>query len=278
MAQYTPLWGNHLSPQRRRTVKILTILFIVALLISVGWSIMLNISRRYTASIDLADVKMIQLEEPAEGAPCAVVHTTVGDMTFLLYPEEAPQAVENFTNLVESSYYDNTYVFRVEEDVFFAAGSPNADGTLAEGASDTAAESVPRELSQNLWPLRGALCALTTKAEGGFWQRLSGTQEYFNGSRFLVLDSIEMTDEIVEGLRSSSEEENPVAEALIEQGGIPNYAQQMTIFGQLIDGWDVLETITNAPLTGEEGAMRPQEDIQIKSVEMQAYTQKTADS
>ena len=52
----------------------------------------------------------------------------------------------------------------------------------------------------------------------------------------------------------------------------------MTIFGQLIDGWDVLETITNAPLTGEEDAMRPQEDIQIKSVEMQAYTQKTADS
>ena len=78
-----------------------------------------------------------------------------------------------------------------------------------------------------------------------------------------------MTDEIKEGLRSGDNDAmNQVGEAYISQGGIPNYAQQITVFGQLTDGFDVLDAVTSAELTGEEGAQRPEKDILIESVEI----------
>lgn len=258
------------TPSTARTVKILSILIAVSLVLALLCSVWYSVSKDISARVNLDEVKLVQLEEPEEGDPVAIMHTTVGDMFFLLYPDECPLAVANFTQLAQSGYYDNTYVFRVEQNVFFSGGSPNADGSLAEGGSDQPQENVERELTQNMWPFRGALCSLTTGSEQGFWKLLTGTQKTFNGSRFLVVDSIEMTEEIINGLQEG-EEDNPVADAFVKYGGIPNYSQQMTVFGQLYDGFSVLETITGATLTGEENAMRPVEDIMITSVEIVEY-------
>ena len=42
----------------------------------------------------------------------------------------------------------------------------------------------------------------------------------------------------------------------------------MTVFGQLIDGFDVLDAITGAEVEGETGETRPKDEIRIKSVEI----------
>ncbi|MGN0647001.1 MAG: peptidylprolyl isomerase [Oscillospiraceae bacterium] len=259
------------TPSTARTVKILSILIAVSLVLALLCSVWYSMSKDISATVKLDEVRLVQLEDPKEGDPAAIMHTTAGDMLFLLYPDECPLAVANFTQLAESGYYNDTYVFRVEQDVFFSGGSPKADGSLAEGGMDDPRENVERELTQNMWPFRGALCSLTTGSESGFWKLLTGTQKTFNGSRFLVVDSIEMTEEIVSGLQEG-EKENPVADAFVEHGGIPNYSQQLTVFGQLYDGFEVLDAITGAALTGEENAMRPVEDIMITSVEIVSYS------
>lgn len=265
----SPLAGG--ASSTARTVKILSILIAVSLVLALLCSVWYSISHDITATVKLDEVAMVQLEEPQEGAPVAIMHTTAGDMLFLLYPEECPKAVANFTQLAESGYYDNTYIFRVEQDIFFSGGSPNADGSLDETAVSSAQEKVERELTPNLWPLRGALCSLTTGSDTGFWKLLTGTQKYYNGSRFLVVDSIEMTEEIKNGLLEG-EEDNPVAQAFVNHGGIPNYSQQLTVFGQLYDGFSILDAITGTALEGEEGAMRPTEDIIITSVEITTFS------
>ncbi len=259
------------TPSTARTVKVLSILIAVTLVLALLCSVWYTMSKDITATVKLDEIKLVQLETPENGDPAAIMHTTAGDMLFLLYPDECPLAVANFTQLAESGYYDNTYIFRVEQDVFFSGGSPNADGSLQEGGINEPQENVERELTQNMWPFRGALCSLTTGSETGFWKLLTGTQKSFNGSRFLVVDSIEMTEEIVNGLLEG-EEDNPVADAFVDLGGIPNYSQQLTVFGQLYDGYEILDTITGAALTGEEGAMRPAEDIMITSVEIVEYS------
>ena len=166
---------NPMNPRRARLAKTLSMIAVFTLLGSVLLGVLSSLTGRYTTVLNTDDIELIQLDPPADGAPKAVVHTTAGVLTFVLYPDECPETVANFCQLAESGYYDGTYVFRVEPDVFFSAGAPNPDGSLAEGAADTAQEHVPRELSAKLWPLRGALCALTTKTEGGVWARRSSS-------------------------------------------------------------------------------------------------------
>lgn len=57
----------------------------------------------------------------------------------------------------------------------------------------------------------------------------------------------------------------PIIEAYKEKGGTPWLDQKHTVFGQLIDGENVAETIQSV----EKNTMdKPNEDITIKSVEI----------
>lgn len=258
------------SPQQKsKLVKGLLIVFTLTLISSFGMALLSNMTGGYSAVLDTKDIALIQLDPPKKGDPLAVMHTTAGDMTYALYPDECPETVAAFCRLAREGYYNDTYVFRVEPQIFFSGGGKNPDGTLSEADAADARERIPQELSPKLWPLRGSLCALETKTEGGFWKTLTKTRDHFNGSRFLVVDTVEMTEDLIEGLRSVDDDGmRQVADALIEHGGIPNYAQQLTIFGQLLDGFDVLDTITDAKVTGEAGRQKPAEEILITGIEI----------
>ncbi|MDD7556882.1 peptidylprolyl isomerase [Ruminococcus sp.] len=223
----------------------------------------------YTSTVDLAKVNLIQLEEPKPEDPVAVIRTSLGDISVRLFPEEAPNAVNNFEELAKAGFYDDTYVFQLEPEIYFAAGSKTPEGELGD-AYNEANESVEREISDNLWPFRGALCALTTKSDTGFWKMLTDRVKYYNGSRFILVDSIEFTDELVTEMYGNNPD-NKVARAFEQLGGVPNYSQQMTIFGQTYAGFDVLDAITEAAVTGEENQKRPAEEIRILTVEITTY-------
>ena len=255
--------------QKPKLVKGLLIVFTLTLLSSFGMALLSNMTGGYTSVLDDAEIELLQLDPPKSGDTLAVMHTTAGDMTYLLYPEQCPQTVAAFCKLAEEGYYDNTYIFQVEPQIFFSGGGKAQDGTLSEADAANPRERIPKELSPKLWPLRGALCALDTKTEGGFWKTLTKTRDAFTGSRFLVVDTVEMNEEMQAGLRSvDSDAMKSVGEAFIEYGGIPNYSQQIAIFGQLQDGFDILDAITDAKVTGENAAKKPAEDIIITGIEI----------
>ncbi|MBQ5334992.1 MAG: peptidylprolyl isomerase [Oscillospiraceae bacterium] len=261
------LTGSAAPKGKKRIVKILTICAVFTLLGSLLFSGVYSAMSGYSSVIDADDVEMIQLEPPKSGDDAAVIRTTAGDLTFVLYPSVCPEAVANFKNLAETGYYDNSYVFSVVPDVYFEAGSPNADGSLKESDLSKPCERIPREASAKLWPLRGALCAPTTTADTGFFKSLFGKQSFYNGSRFLVADTVEMTEEMQSGLREN-QKLSAVADAFIEHGGIPNFSMQMTVFGQLTDGFDVLDAITGSETVSEGEISRPKDEIRILSVEI----------
>ena len=262
-------------PDKRKVVRGLLIVLTITMLSSFGLGLWANLTSDYKTVLNYEDIDLIQLEPPQSGAKAAVIHTSLGDMQFTLYPEECPQTVGSFIALAESGYYDNTYVFELAPSVFFAGGAVTPQGDLPAGKAGTAQEHIPQELSAKLWPFRGALCAMQTANEGGFWKTLTQTRDTFTGSRFLVCNSIEMDEEIQEGLRSiENDAMKRVGEAFIEHGGIPNYAQQLTVFGQLTEGFDVLDAITAAEVGPGEDAgdgvtiTRPKDEIRILSVEI----------
>lgn len=223
----------------------------------------------FTSTVDLGKVELVQLEEPKPEDPVAVIRTSLGDISVRLFPEEAPNAVQNFEELAKAGYYDDTYVFQLEPKVYFAAGSKTPDGELGDAYKEEN-ESVEREISDNLWPFRGAMCALTTKSDTGFWDLFLDKTKYYNGSRFILVDSIEFTQELIQEMYGDNPD-NKVARAFEQLGGVPNYSQQMTIFGQTYAGFDVLDAITEAAYTGTEDRKTPAEEIRIKTVEITTY-------
>ena len=248
-------------------------LFASAVISFAGVSCMQFMSRSDTIYIDTDTLELVQTEPPKEGDTIAVIKTSLGDIKAVLYPEYAPNAVKNFTELAESGFYDNTYVFQSEPGVYFGAGCHNKNGELGSDY-DEKRETVTQEIHQNLWPFRGALCSMTTGREGGFFKQAFGDSKTLNGSRFAVLNTMTFSEEDKQTLKETNES---VAEVFIEKGGVPNISQKITVFGQAYEGFDVIDKLTDLEVeVSEEDEERkiPVEDITIETIEIETYSQK----
>ena len=175
--------------------------------------------------------------------------------------------MKNFTELAESGYYDGTYVFDSVSGAYSSAGAPNKDGSV----NDKSHEAVARELHENLWPFKGAVCSMTTSVDKGVKEFLFGGGKYFNGSRFTIVNTIEFDDQMKEDIRTVSESKE-LGEAFIKKGGIPNFSQQMTVIGQTYEGLDVVEKLASLETVEGGSYSTPKEDIMIISVKIDKYS------
>ncbi|MBE6825305.1 MAG: peptidylprolyl isomerase [Ruminococcus sp.] len=236
------------------------------------------ISQENYSYVDVDTLELVQTQEIEQGAPIAIIRTTAGEMRAVLYPEQAPKTVESFIALAESGYYNDSYVFEQKADVYFAAGSPNPDGSLGDQGKEEY-EKIPRELHQNLWPFKGALCVMNTTVEGGFFDRLFGDSTYYTGSRFMVIGSMDFEDEaFVTEFREASGSEL-IADAFIERGGVPNFSQQQAVFGQVYAGFDVLDALLAAEVeetTNAGGYTPPVEECRILEISIGSYSEEDA--
>ncbi|MDE6101719.1 MAG: peptidylprolyl isomerase [Ruminococcus sp.] len=258
------------NTRNRNFMKTLIILMIGMGLLTLGLMLMENVrdnNNTYVA-IDVNSLDLVQLEEPKENDPIAIVETTLGEIRFVLYPDYSPNAVRNFTELAESGYYDNTYFYNSESGVYSSAGSKEKDGAYAQG---NACERIERELSQDLWSFKGAVCCATTDFERTFKEKLFGGGTYYCGSRLNFLNTIEFTDELKQQMRASDTSEKLV-EAFIEKGGVPNFSQQMTVIGQVYEGLDVVEKLASLESSDNGNYKIPDDDIMIISVKTDVYS------
>lgn len=222
--------------------------------------------------IDPETVKLIQLEGPKEGDPIAIVDTDLGEFRMVLYPDYSPLAVKNFTELAEAGYYNDSYVYDSGSGAYASMGAVQKNGELPVGY-DTSRELIPRELHQDLWPLRGTVMSVATAGKRNLKEMLLGGAPFYSGSRFVVVDSIEFTPELEEELRGISTIEG-LSDAFIEKGGVPNFSQQMTVIGQTYEGFDVIDALTTLE-TNDNGAYHiPAEEVKIKTVTISTYTEK----
>lgn len=229
-----------------------------------------EVNNTYIA-INAETMELIQLNKPQEGDPVAIVDTTLGEFRFVLYPEQSPNAVQNFIDFAESGYYDGTYVFHSESGVYSAAGSKTKTGEMPEDY-DVSRELIERELNQNLWTFKGTICSMNTTVERSFKEKIFGGGKYYNGSRFAIINTIEFDDETSQQLLEYSESKE-LGQAFIDNGGIPNFAQQMTVIGQTYEGFDVIEALANLETENSGVYKIPKEDIMINSVIITEYSE-----
>jgi cyclophilin family peptidyl-prolyl cis-trans isomerase len=63
----------------------------------------------------------------------AVMHTTMGDMTFMLLPKEAPMTVNNFVFLARDGYYNDVVFHRIVKGFMIQSGDPTGTGAGTPG-------------------------------------------------------------------------------------------------------------------------------------------------
>lgn len=65
----------------------------------------------------------------SKGSNQVCIHTTMGDITLQLHPDECPKTVENFVTHARNNYYNNTIFHRVIKEFMIQGGDPKGDGT-----------------------------------------------------------------------------------------------------------------------------------------------------
>lgn len=63
----------------------------------------------------------------------AIIKTNLGDMTFVLYTDKAPNTTKNFIDLSKKGFYNNLIFHRVIKDFMIQGGDPKGDGTGGPG-------------------------------------------------------------------------------------------------------------------------------------------------
>lgn len=74
-----------------------------------------------------------QMKKSARLKDEAVLHTSMGDITFEFFSDDAPNTVDNFIKLSESGFYNGLLFHRVIEHFMIQSGDPNGDGTGGPG-------------------------------------------------------------------------------------------------------------------------------------------------
>lgn len=192
-----------------------------------------------------------QLAKPTIKDTVAVMHTTMGDITILLFPEVAPKAVENFVTHARDGYYNGIIFHRVIKDFMIQGGDPTGTGM---GGESIWGRSFKDEFSPLLHNYRGALC-------------MANAGPNTNGSQFFIVQADTVPANMLEQMKEMPDSFPPECrEAYEKLGGTPWLDYRHSVFGQVVEGMEVVDAIANAE-TGEGD--KPLEDISVIGIDIQ---------
>ena len=195
----------------------------------------------------------VQLKIPGSGDTVAVMHTSMGDIKILLFPERAPKTVENFVTHSKNGYYDGLKFHRVINDFMIQGGDPRGNGT---GGESIWGGSFAGEFDEQLHNLRGALS-------------MANSGPNTNGSQFFIVQAKEVPANMLEQMKELSDRGFPqdIVNAYGEMGGTPWLDFRHTVFGQVFEGMDTVDAIACVKTVSDV----PCEDVIINSIEIIEY-------
>jgi peptidyl-prolyl cis-trans isomerase B (cyclophilin B) len=180
------------------------------------------------------------------------IETALGSIEIKLY-DNTPLHKANFEKLVENQVYDGVLFHRIIQNFMIQGGDPATKGSdYVEG------ETIPAEFVPENFHKKGALAAARTGDMVNPEKRSSPTQFYIVQGKTYTDDELKYFEEY--GGKSWTAEQKEIYKTV---GGTPFLDQDYTVFGEVVNGLDVLDKIAAVPTLPND---RPVENISIIKV------------
>lgn len=193
----------------------------------------------------------IQVSAPQR---CLVrMETPFGFMTFWLY-DGTPKHRDNFLRLIDEGFYDSLQFHRVIEGFMVQGGDPNSRGAGPEKSLGAGGPgyTLEAEIMDTVVHIRGALAAARLPDNINPDKRSSGSQFYIVQGTSQDEENL-LRQEADRGFRYQKKQ----VQAYLEHGGSPQLDREYTVFGQLIEGFDVLNKIAAVPKDEQDRPVEP---------------------
>ncbi len=215
-----------------------------------------------------------------------------GTIKAVLFPEAAPVGVTNFQKLADSGYFKGLTIHRVVKDFMMQGGSLNGDGTGGDALVNDGSFGI--ETKQNARHFYGALCYANAQGQnstqfyivnnkepqdlGTFdleayrsavsqYKAYAQQYEAMGASDYAAYYYFQANyyNTTIEWVESASEE---IKALYKEKGGTPSLDGNYTVFGQVYEGFDVIDAISavNVQDNGGGEISKPVQTITIKDV------------
>ncbi len=186
-----------------------------------------------------------------------LIETTMGNMVVRL-SDSTPLHRDNFLKLVKSHYYDSVLFHRVIKNFMIQAGDPDskhapAGVLLGEGGPSY---RIPAEFNASLFHKKGVIAAA----------RDNNPEKASSGSQFYIVQGKQFTDGALDTLETTRlKRKIPAAQRKVYKtlGGTPHLDQNYTVFGEVVKGIEVVDTIAAVETSKGQDRDRPLVDVRI---------------
>ena len=196
------------------------------------------------------------------------IETSCGTIRVAL-SDDTPLHSKNFLKLAREGFYDGTLFHRCIKDFMIQGGDPESRGAepgklLGEGDVDY---TIPAEFClPYLYHWRGALAAAREPDDINPEQNSSGCQFYIVYGRKQGPGDIKKVRSMLQekGIEMTSQ----MSDDYQMRGGTPHLDGQYTVFGEVIEGLDVVRRIQEV---ATDSNSRPLEDVVIQRMTVEQY-------
>lgn len=196
------------------------------------------------------------------------MHTTAGVIDLSLY-NETPGHRDNFLKLVKEHRYDSLLFHRVIKDFMIQGGDPeskNAPAGAMLGEGDLGYTVDAEFMPQTHFHRRGVLAAAREGDDVNPTKASSSMQFYIVWGKVYTKEQLESFKEYYARRTGRELVITPEQEtAYTTVGGTPHLDGEYTVFGEVIAGLDVVESIQRVECDVND---RPLEDVRILKTEI----------
>lgn len=214
----------------------------------------MRISRQLYIMIILSAVVLSASGQAVNQEQLIKISTLQGNMLIKLY-NETPGHRDNMIKLINEGFYEGQLFHRVINDFMIQGGDPNSVDAprgqqLGQGGPGY---TQPAEIHNNLYHKKGALAAARKGDRVNPEKASSGSQFYLVQGRIFTPDMLKMMEQD-RAITFTPE----AIEAYTTIGGTPHLDGGYTVFGEVVEGLDVLDRIAAMPCDAND---RPLEDV-----------------
>jgi len=200
---------------------------------------------------------MILTASCSEKEHYALIKTEYGDMKVLLY-NSTPKHRDNFIKLASEGFYNGLLFHRVIEGFMLQGGDPDSRTAGKEQMLGQGGPGYEVDAEIGAYHYKGALAA----ARQG---DAVNPEKKSSGSQFYIIQGIAINDQLLQQMEQQKEFQysEDARSGYLSQGGYPPLDGDYTVFGEVVEGLDVIDRISAVQTNQFD---RPLQDIRMEIV------------